>query len=205
MPDRFQRIWALVERIDREPGLGRRQLAEEFSLSERQLQADLIVIRDEMGLPLRRSNGYRFAPRPSGAHELGQQDAILLARLAQAAGEESGIPRPVLEEMMPRLAGAFPARFQPFARAVLSPLATDGSYHAPDILLALVESLIRGNVTRVRLATPGAAGSYQELTITPQLVVPYGESWYLVGYCYERQRDIMVGVHELDPSFVQSA
>ena len=58
--ERFRRIWQLVEDIAREPGKSRKELAGEFSLSERQVQADLNVIRREMGLPLVRRQGYRF-------------------------------------------------------------------------------------------------------------------------------------------------
>src|SRR4029078_13631563 len=58
--ERFRRIWQLVEDIAREPGKSRKELAAQFALSERQGQADLNVIRREMGLPLVRRQGYRF-------------------------------------------------------------------------------------------------------------------------------------------------
>ena len=43
--ERFRRIWQLVEEIAGEPGLSRKQLAARHALSERQIQADLNVIR----------------------------------------------------------------------------------------------------------------------------------------------------------------
>ena len=39
--DRFRRIWAIVEFVARQPGSSRRLLADQFALSERQLQAVL--------------------------------------------------------------------------------------------------------------------------------------------------------------------
>ena len=60
VPERFRRIWQLVEDIARSPGKSRKELAAQFALSERQVQADLNVIRREMGLPLVRRHGYRF-------------------------------------------------------------------------------------------------------------------------------------------------
>ena len=92
MADRFQRIWSIVERIDQQPGLGRRQLSEEFALSERQLQADLEVIRLEMGLPLSRRQGYRFDGRADPNGSLGLLDAITLARLVRAQTDPPTVP-----------------------------------------------------------------------------------------------------------------
>ena len=199
MPDRFHRLWAIVERIDREPGLDRRQLADEFSLSERQLQADLLLVKDGLGLPLERRRGYRFSVEANGSEELGLADAVALARLARSAEPDSELALQ-LGAMLPRLVTAFPPRLQPFARAVLS---VDG-HHAPDVLVALVEALLGRHTARIRIATHGKpSDSFRELTVDPQLVVPFGESWYLLGYCHERQRDIMLLVDELDPASVE--
>src|ERR1041384_90119 len=62
--ERFRRIWQLVEDIASSPGKSRKELANEFSLSERQVQADLNVIRREMSLPLVRRQGYRVLSDP---------------------------------------------------------------------------------------------------------------------------------------------
>src|SRR5260370_38408231 len=58
--ERFRRIWQLVEDIASHPGKSRKELAAQFALSERQVQADLNVIRREMSLPLVRRQGYLF-------------------------------------------------------------------------------------------------------------------------------------------------
>ena len=81
--DRFQRIWEVVEYIAREPGQSRKQLAERFSLSERQVQADLNVIRTEMRLPLVRRHGYRFV------NEEGGPTGVLKMQEAQASSSFS--------------------------------------------------------------------------------------------------------------------
>src|ERR671938_1091069 len=89
--DRFQRIWQLVEYIAREPGKSRRELADKFALSERQVQADLNVIRAEMRLPLVRRQGYRFVNEegdPTGVLELREAQLLLLV-LRQAQAERS--------------------------------------------------------------------------------------------------------------------
>jgi len=205
MADRFQRIWSIVERIDAEPGLGRRQLAEEFALSERQLQADLEVIRLEMGFPLTRRQGYRFDGHAPATEGLGLQDAVILARLARASRdqEEPPVSADALHNLLARVASAFPARFQPFARAVLCGGMIDDIDHASPMLITLAESLLRQEPVRVRLLTHASPSTYQELTVDPQLLIPYGEAWYFVGYCHERRRDVMIALNELQPHFVE--
>src|SRR6266567_8325695 len=76
--ERFRRIWQLVEDIACHPGKSRKELASQFSLSERQVQADLNVIRREMGLPLVRRQGYRFL---TDSHEPGPQFSLAEAQL----------------------------------------------------------------------------------------------------------------------------
>ena len=78
--ERFRRIWQLVEDIASNPGKSRKELANQFALSERQVQADLNVIRREMGLPLVRRQGYRFLIDTPG-----RRPAVLAGRSAAAA------------------------------------------------------------------------------------------------------------------------
>src|SRR6202158_5263448 len=80
--ERFRRIWQLVEDIAGQPGKSRKELAGQFSLSERQVQADLNVIRREMGLPLVRKQGYRFVTDPQdAAPQLSLVEALLVLML----------------------------------------------------------------------------------------------------------------------------
>src|SRR5499433_3444679 len=76
--ERFRRIWQLVEDIAGQPGKSRKELASQFALSERQVQADLNVIRREMGLPLVRRQGYRFL---TSTQDTGPQFSLAEAQL----------------------------------------------------------------------------------------------------------------------------
>src|SRR5207245_7313493 len=91
--ERFRRIWQLVEEIASHPGKSRKELAAQFSLSERQVQADLNVIRREMNLPLVRKQGYRFL---TDAHDTGPQfslaEAQLLLMLLRRAAHDPSLP-----------------------------------------------------------------------------------------------------------------
>src|SRR2546425_10016764 len=102
--ERFRRIWQLVEDIASQPGKSRKELASQFSLSERQVQADLNVIRREMGLPLVRRQGYRFL---TDAQEAGPQfslaEAQLLLMLLRRAAPGPDPPGRRLQALMGKL------------------------------------------------------------------------------------------------------
>ena len=89
--ERFRRIWQLVEDIASDPGKSRKEFANQFALSERQVQADLNVIRREMDLPLVRRQGYRFLI------ESPERSAVLAGRspvAADAAAARGARPEP---------------------------------------------------------------------------------------------------------------
>ena len=62
--DRIRRVWRIVEDIAQEPGKGRKQLADKFALSERQVQADLNLIRAELRLRGLRKHERRRTEQP---------------------------------------------------------------------------------------------------------------------------------------------
>ena len=78
--ERFRRAWSVAELIATEPGITRQQLSQRFFVSERQIQADLYIVGNEMRLPLGRKSGYRFMDErgepTNGGLEF--QDAVLL-------------------------------------------------------------------------------------------------------------------------------
>src|SRR6478735_8641876 len=98
--ERFRRIWHLVEDIAGEPGKSRKELAGQFALSERQVQADLNVIRREMGLPLMRRQGYRFVPTaPDPGPQLTMEEAQLLIVLLRRAAKDPTVPGDTLRSL----------------------------------------------------------------------------------------------------------
>src|SRR3981081_1557719 len=107
--ERFKRIWLLVEDIASTPGKGRKALATQFALSERQVQADLNVIRREMGLPLVRRQGYRFL---IDTEDIGPQfslaEAQLLLMLLRRAAHDPTLPVDRLRAPMGKVPVLFP-------------------------------------------------------------------------------------------------
>ena len=189
-PDRARRIWAIVECISQEPGLGRVELAQRFALSERQLQSDLVVIRDEIGLPLTRSRGYRFAPTDTSRSPLGLQDLVTLANLTRAAREEAGVGDAVLATCATNLAGAFPPQLRQLAHRLLVPEASDGVPPGAECFTLLAEALLRGQRVQLRYHSSRPSRSTVDWTVDPELLLPQGDSWFLVGYCKERRQAV---------------
>src|SRR5438874_7296961 len=124
--ERFRRIWKLVEDIARAPGKSRKELATQFALSERQVQADLNVIRREMGLPLVRRQGYRFL---TDSHDAGPAfslaEAQLLLMLLRKAAHDPSLPVERLRSLMIKLPYLFPLHLQPLVAKTLE--AANGS------------------------------------------------------------------------------
>lgn len=194
--DRFQRIWQIVECIAREPGLSRRELAERFALSERQVQADLNVIRSEMRLPLVRRQGYRFieeASAPSGILEL--KEAQILLYLLRRAQQDGSVPSEPLSRLIAKLPSLFPPHLQPLVEKMVT---NSPPRRRPD---ALFETLTRAivNGTNVRLRYPrGTALATLDPEVQPTLLLPYLDSWYLIGVCKQKNRLMMFDLAAVD-------
>src|SRR6202165_5290890 len=91
--ERFRRIWQLVEDVASQPGKSRKELATQFSLSERQVQADLNVIRREMGLPLVRRQGYRFlTDTPDSGPQFSLAEAQLVVMVLRRVAHDPRLP-----------------------------------------------------------------------------------------------------------------
>ncbi|MBX5489506.1 MAG: hypothetical protein IRZ14_00015 [Chloroflexi bacterium] len=189
--DRFRRVWALVEYIVRHPGCHRRELARHFALSERQLQADLEMIRRELGLPLVRRQGYRFlegdAPAP-----LGLPDLCLLGRLLQHAAAGRLASSEAISALAERLIATLPAHLRPLASAALAPAKGRPSDTARERALELLaQGAAGGRPIRLRYQ-PVVRGPVWEALIDLEAMLPYGEGLYLLGHCRLRRKAVMI-------------
>src|SRR4030088_2112830 len=118
--ERFRRIGGLVEDIAGQPGKSRKELAGQFSLSERQVQADLNVIRREMGLPLVRRQGYRFlTDTQATGPQFSLAEAQLLLMLLRRAAHDPSLPVDRLRSLMLKLPFLFPLHLRPLVAKTL--------------------------------------------------------------------------------------
>src|SRR5437867_533523 len=195
--ERFRRIWQLVEDIACQPGKSRKELAGQFALSERQVQADLNVIRREMGLPLVRRQGYRFL---TDVQDTGPQfslaEAELLLMLLRRAARDPTLPVDRLRSLMVKLPYLFPLHLRPLvAKTLEAPNAADRGGRQHEMFAALAEALLRKSYVKLHYPAGDPVSSIQEPIVQPEVLFPYCKSWHLIVRC--RQRDRMM-VFDLD-------
>jgi predicted DNA-binding transcriptional regulator YafY len=190
--DRFRRIWLIVEYIAREPGRSRRDLAANFSLSERQVQADLNVIRTEMRLPLVRRQGYRFsADEARGDETFDLSEAQLLVMVLRRATRDRSIPADRLQSLLGKLPALFPPHLRPLVQKTLEAVTDVRSGRQQEIFAALADALLQRSPVRLHYPPGDPAAPLQEPIVHPELLVPYEDSWYLIGRVKQRGRIMM--------------
>lgn len=169
--DRFRRLWGVVQHITDNPGLHRLDLARHFNLSERQMQADLILIRIGIGLPLVRRNGYRFEDEGGSVRHSGLDfsDILTLARTIEAS-RRSGEAVDRLKQKLARLA---PIHLRPLAEQLLvSPRR--------DLFLVLADAMLADETPRLRMHVKDSHTTWDKV-VRPELILPYLGRWFVLG------------------------
>jgi predicted DNA-binding transcriptional regulator YafY len=195
--ERFRRIWQLVEDIASTPGKSRKELAGQFSLSERQVQADLNVIRREMNLPLVRRQGYRFlTDTQETGPKFSMEEAQLLLMLLRRAAHDPSLPNDRLRALMVKLPFLFPLHLRPLVAKTLEVAsAADRGGRQQEIFGALAEALLRKSYVKLHYPAGDPISAIQEPIVQPEVLFPYCQSWHLIGRCRQRDR---VMVFDLD-------
>ncbi len=194
--ERFRRIWQLVEDLARSPGKSRRQLAGQYALSERQIQADLNVIRYEMGLPLVRRQGYRFLGETQEANaNFTLAEAQLLLMLLRRASRDPSMPSDRLRALMEKLPSLFPLHLRPLVTKTMEAANQERVGRQQEIFTALADALLRKTYVKLHYPVGEPASSILEPIVQPEVLLPYQSSWYVIGPCRQRRR---VMVFDLD-------
>jgi len=188
--ERFRRIWQLVEDIASRPGKSRKELATQFALSERQVQADLNVIRREMSLPLVRKQGYRFlTDTPAGGPQFSLAEAQLLLMLLRRAAHDPSLPVDRLRSLMVKLPFLFPLHLRPLvAKTLEAANASERGGRQQQVFAALAEALLRKSYVKLHYPAGDPVSSIQEPIVQPEVLFPYCKSWHLIGNCRQRGR-----------------
>ena len=193
--DRFRRIWHIVEDIAETPGKSRRELADKFHLSERQVQADLNIIRTDMHLPLVRRQGYRFVSEGdksgNGTGTFDLREAQLLVMILRQAQRDRTIPADRLQSLMRKLPGMFPAHLQPLVQRTLEAVTAPRSGGQQQTFAALADGLLRGTFIKLHYPPGDISSPIPEPIVRPELLLPYLNSWYVIGECRQRNRTMM--------------
>ncbi len=187
--ERFRRIWQLVEDIARAPGKSRKELAAQFALSERQVQADLNVIRREMGLPLVRRQGYRFLVDRDSGPAFSLAEAQLLLMLLRRATHDPSLPVDRLRSLMIKLPHLFPLHLQPLVSKTLEAAnGSDRGGRQQEVFATLSEALLRKSYVQLHYAAGDTISPIQEPIVQPEVLFPYLKSWHVIGTCRQRGR-----------------
>lgn len=200
--DRFRRVWHIVEEIAARPGQSRFDLSNTFHLSERQIQADLNLIRYEMRLPLVRRQGYRFIGEgpDTGPCSLRLQDAQLLVMLVRAARHDRSMPLDRLDDLAAKLPDLFPPHLRPIVTRTVEAVTARQKSPAAHAFSALADALLRGSWVRLTHQR-GVHGFTHDQTahpvIRPEMLIPYLDRWYVVGEFRANGRTLMLRVDDL--------
>jgi len=192
--DRFRRVWHVVEEIAATPGHSRRELANLFHLSERQVQADLNIIRSDMRLPLIRRQGYRFISEGAniaGAGTFDLREAQLLVMILRQATRDRSIPRDRLASMLRKLPALFPSHLQPLVQRTLEAVTAPATGPQQQVFAALSDALLRGVYVKLHYPPGDLSSPLAEPVVKPDLLLPYLNNWYLIGDCRQRNRTMM--------------
>lgn len=192
--DRFRRIWHIVEDIAARPGQSRRELADRFHLSERQVQADLNIIRTDMRLPLVRRQGYRFMAEgaPGGGDgSFDLREAQLLVMILRQASRDRTIPADRLRAMLRKLPSMFPAHLQPLVQRTLEAVTARHGGTQQQVFAALADGLLRGTFVKLHYPPGDFSSVVSEPIMRPELLIPYLDSWFVIGECQQRNRVMM--------------
>jgi predicted DNA-binding transcriptional regulator YafY len=202
--ERFRRIWQVVEDIASHPGKSRKELANQFALSERQVQADLNVIRREMNLPLVRRQGYRFLiDTPGTGPQFSLEEAQLLLTLLRRAAHDPSLPMDRLRSLMAKLPYLFPLHLRPLVVKTLEAASSsERGGRQQEIFAALAEALLRKSYVKLHYTAGDPVSAIQEPIVQPEVLFPYCQSWHLIGTCRQRNR---IMVFDLDNVMAVSA
>lgn len=183
--DRFRRIWHIIEDIAQTPGKSRRNLADKFHLSERQVQADLNIIRTDMRLPLVRRQGYRFVGEgpQGGAGAVHLREAQLLVLMLGAARRDRSIPKVHLDSLIAKLPTMFSPHLAPLVERTMEAVLAPSTGTHQQVFAALGDSRLRGKAVKLHypVGTDLALRHGLDPVLSPELLLPYLNSWYVIG------------------------
>jgi predicted DNA-binding transcriptional regulator YafY len=196
--ERVRRIWMLVEEIAAHPGHSRAEIAAMLHLSERQVQADLNVIRTDMRLPLVRRQGYRFAEegRPTGGPSaFTLREAHVLVLLVREAMRDRSVDRAALDALAAKLPALCPPHLQPLVDRMLATWTPGrAGVRQQEVFAALGDALLRGAWVQLHYPPDDISSPIRAPIVQPELLVPYLSSWFVIGECRQRNRVTMLNL-----------
>jgi len=170
--------------------LRRRELAQRYEVSERQITADLQVLRRALNLEIvSTGEGYRIASLPSLPSVQFETLELLALLLAALAGSRSpGVPQDKLASAIERLYTVLPQQLRGMFEPSQFPLpSAPAAQHREQVLKQLASAIAHGWVVQMDYRSPAGRSTVYERLVDPYALVPYLRGWYLIGWCHTRR------------------
>uniref|UniRef100_A0A7C2ZZE3 WYL domain-containing transcriptional regulator n=1 Tax=Thermorudis sp. TaxID=1969470 RepID=A0A7C2ZZE3_9BACT len=168
----------------------RRDLAQRYEVSERQITNDLRVIRERLGIEIvSTSEGYCIKTLPALPSVTFEMVELLALSLAAVAGSRSpGVPQDKLAAALERLHTVLPKGLRLPIEPVRRSLApTPKAQHREQILRELFEAITSGWTVEMEYQPPMRQSPIYSRLVDPYALVPYLRGWYLIGWCHTRR------------------
>jgi len=192
--DRVARLVDIVLLLSQYPRqYNRAALAERYGVTERQITKDLQLLRDRLHLAIERDPGGRgyyleSVPRlPELQLQFGEALALLLA--AEAGHLVPGISGQELSAALARLRAVLPDQFRVLLEKLTHarpPSTLDRERQRR--LQALLEAMALRHTVEIDYRAASRGGERVIRRFDPYCVVPFGRSWYVIGWCHLRRR-----------------
>ncbi len=190
---RIGRVLQILQLIASQPRRWRRRdLAERFEISERQIDKDIELIRHGLVLSLRHSpEGYYYETVPHlAAAPMGFHEALALILAARSALSGDGIDTADLAAAISRLEAQLPLPLRGLlAQAQRPGHASPAAEQRAQVLAAIERAIAEGRKVRMTYASAVRGGETSERVVRPYTAMRYLRSWYVIGYC-ERRGDV---------------
>lgn len=198
---RTTRILDIIQRIAHQPRRWlRRDLADQYEISERQIDKDLQIIRHGLRLSLGHdSEGYYFEAMPQlPAVNYTFSEALALLLAARAAQAVPGVGSTDLAAAMARLESIFPKEFGPLLRQTVRQVQHFGT-ESPrqEKLRLLYEAMAFRRKVEMKYAVGSRGGEITHRVVRPYYLLPYVRSWQMIAYCELRQAEKMFKIDRI--------
>jgi len=191
--DRVARLVDIVLQLCQYPRqYNRADLAERYGVSERQITKDLQLLRDRLHLRIERDpdgRGYYLASIPRlPALQLSLSEALALLLAAQAGHVVPGVSTQELNAALARLRAVLPEPFRELL-AHVAHIRPPGSLDANrrKRLHTLLEAMALRHTVEIVYRTASRGGDRVRRQFDPYGIVPFGRSWYVIGWCHLRR------------------
>jgi predicted DNA-binding transcriptional regulator YafY len=130
---------------------------------------------------------------PSGDAAVTLQDAQTLVMVLRQGLHDRSIPDGRVRKLMAKVPGMFPVHLQPVVALTIDAV-TGRAGREQKVIGALGDALLRRAPVKLYYEKGDLSCPIAEPIITPELLLPYLDSWFVVGEVRQRNRSMMLPI-----------